>query len=135
MAANVGHGDAVVEKCQDLAARNYESSEILADMLKLSGLPKRSFDRRFRKATGYSPLEYVQWLRIEEAKQMLESDLTPIEDIAEEVGYSDLSSFRRLFRKLSGLTPGEYRRRFRLPENIEQELRVGTGAGKNLSQI
>lgn len=133
MAANVGHGDAVVERCQELAARDYESSEILARMLNLSGLPKRSFDRRFRKATGYSPLEYVQWLRIEEAKQMLESELLPIEEIAEEVGYSDLASFRRLFRKLSGLTPGEYRRRFRLPENIEQELKVGSVIGRNLA--
>jgi transcriptional regulator GlxA family with amidase domain len=133
MAANVGHGDAVVEKCQELAARNYESSEILAEMLRLSGLPKRSFDRRFRKATGYSPLEYVQWLRIEEAKQMLESELLPIEEIAEEVGYSDLASFRRLFRKLSGLTPGEYRRRFRLPDNIEQELKVGSVIGRNFA--
>lgn len=125
MAANVGHGDAVVERCQELAALNYRSSEILGRMLKLSGLPKRSFDRRFRKATGYAPLEYVQWLRVEESKQMLESDAQPIEEIAEEVGYSDLASFRRLFRRLSGLTPGEYRRRFRLPENIEQELKLG----------
>lgn len=129
MAANVGHGDAVVEKCQEVAALNYASSDILSEMLALSGLPKRSFDRRFRKATGYAPLEYVQWLRIEEAKQMLEEDVQPIEEIAEAVGYSDLSSFRRLFRKLSGLTPGEYRRRFRLPENVAAALKGAPAIG------
>ncbi|MBX9455608.1 MAG: helix-turn-helix domain-containing protein [Rhizobium sp.] len=128
MAANVGHGDAVMEKCQEHAALNYTSGEVLAEMLKLSGLPKRSFDRRFRKATGYAPLEYVQWLRVEEAKQMLEGDECPIEEIAEEVGYSDLASFRRLFRKLSGLTPGEYRRRFRLPDTVAAVLKEGASA-------
>jgi transcriptional regulator GlxA family with amidase domain len=128
MAANVGHGDGVVEKCQEFAAMNYHLPDVSAGMLKLSGLPKRSFDRRFRKATGYAPLEYVQWLRIEEAKQMLESDDRPIEEIAEEVGYADLASFRRLFRKLSGLTPGEYRRRFTLPDTVAAVLKEGAGS-------
>ena len=133
MAANVGHGDAVMEKCQELAAMHYRSGDILADMLRLSGLPKRSFDRRFRKATGYAPLEYVQWLRVEEAKHMLESDELPIDEIAEEVGYSDLASFRRLFRRLSGLTPSEYRRRFRLPDNVAVVLKEGVPLANRLA--
>lgn len=124
MAANVGHGDAVVEKCQEYAAENYQSCTIVSDLVRLSGLPKRSFDRRFRKATGYAPLEYVQWLRVEEAKQMLEMEDRQIDEIALEVGYSDLASFRRLFRRLSGLTPGEYRRRFRLPDSVEAAIRI-----------
>lgn len=125
MAANIGHGDAVVEKCQEFAALNYPSGGVLAEMVRLSGLPKRSFDRRFRKATGYAPLEYVQWLRIEEAKQMLEADEGAIDDIAAEVGYADLASFRRLFKRLSGLTPGDYRRRFRLPDTVQTVLSDG----------
>ena len=128
MIANVDHGDAVVKKCQDYIPSNYQSTEILAELLHLSGLPKRSFDRRFRKATGYSPLEYIQWLRIEEAKQMLELEAASIEDIAVEVGYSDLASFRRLFRRIAGLTPGEYRRRFRLPPNVEAAIRASSRA-------
>ena len=128
MIANVGHGDAVIEKCQGYAPDHYQSGDILAELLQLSGLPKRSFDRRFKKATGYSPLEYIQWLRIEEAKQMLELEDRPIEEIAFEVGYSDLASFRRLFRKIAGLTPGEYRRRFRLPGNVEAAIRAASAA-------
>lgn len=128
MIANVDHGDAVVKKCQDYAPSNYQSADILSELLHISGLPKRSFDRRFRKATGYSPLEYIQWLRVEEAKQMLELEDRPVEEIAFEVGYSDLTSFRRLFRRLAGLTPGEYRRRFKLPANVEAAVRFSSAA-------
>jgi transcriptional regulator GlxA family with amidase domain len=128
MIANVSHGDAIIGKCQEYVPDHYQSKEILAELLQISGLPKRSFDRRFRKATGYSPLEYIQWLRVEEAKQMLELEDRPIEDIALDVGYSDLSSFRRLFRKIAGLTPGDYRRRFRLPASVEAAIRSGSSA-------
>lgn len=126
MIANVGHGDAIVEACQEHAASNYQSADILAELLRMSCLPKRSFDRRFRKATGYSPLEYIQCLRVEEAKQMLELEDRPVDEIALEVGYSDLASFRRLFRKFAGLTPGEYRRRFRLPANVEAAIKTAS---------
>ncbi len=59
---------------------------------------------------------------------MLELEDTPIDEIAFEVGYSDLASFRRLFRKLAGLTPGEYRRRFKLPANVEAAIRISSPA-------
>ncbi len=81
-------------------------------MIDRSGLPRRTFDRRFRSATGYSPADYVQSLRIEEAKQFLEMEEHKVELIAEAVGYSDVRAFRRLFKKMTGLTPAEYRRRF-----------------------
>ena len=81
-------------------------------MTKLSGLPERTFIRRFAKATGLSPLEYVHALRLEEAKQMLETGDNPIEAIALEVGYEDASFFNRLFHRKVGLTPAQYRRRF-----------------------
>jgi transcriptional regulator GlxA family with amidase domain len=78
-------------------------------------LPKRSFDRRFRTATGYSPLAYVQALRIEEAKQFLETTAVAADAVGRKVGYSDAASFRRLFRRLVGMTPGDYRRKFQPP--------------------
>ena len=68
--------------------------------------------RRFSKATGMSPLEYVHRLRIEETKQMLETGDAPVEAVAAEVGYQDTSFFGRLFRRRVGLTPAQYRRRF-----------------------
>ena len=82
-------------------------------MVRRSGLTERSFKRRFKAATGMTPMDYVHTLRLEEAKQILESGDEPIEAVAEQVGYADPSFFRRLFGRRVGLTPREYRRRFR----------------------
>src|SRR5690606_32934508 len=84
----------------------------VAAMVQRSGLPERSFKRRFAHATGMSPLEYVHTLRLEEAKQMLESGALPVEAIANEVGYEDPGFFSRLFRRHVGMTPAQYRKRF-----------------------
>jgi transcriptional regulator GlxA family with amidase domain len=115
MIANVHHGDAAIVRCQTWLADNYQRPDIVAELVRYSGLAKRTFDRRFRAATGYSPLAYIQALRIEEAKQMLETGSAPVETVAREVGYEDAASFRRLFQRLSGMTPGDYRRKFQLP--------------------
>jgi transcriptional regulator GlxA family with amidase domain len=93
-------------------------------MVRLSGLPERSFKRRFRQATGMSPLEYVHTLRLEEAKQMLESGEAPIEAIANEVGYEDAGFFSRLFRRSVSLTPAQYRKRFGAMRKALQSGRV-----------
>ena len=73
MMANVDHGDTIIERCQSWLAQNYERADIVGELVRQSGLSKRTFDRRFRTATGYSPLAYIQALRIEEAKQLLET--------------------------------------------------------------
>jgi transcriptional regulator GlxA family with amidase domain len=89
-------------------------------MVRMSGLPKRTFDRRFRAATGYSPLAYLQALRVEEAKQMLETGAMVVDAIGRAVGYENAASFRRLFRRLTGMPPGDYRRRFRVPRYVAE---------------
>ena len=104
--------DAVIARCREWAAEHYTDGSPVAAMTKLSGLPERTFVRRFAKATGLSPLEYVHAVRLEEAKQMLETEDTSVEAIALEVGYEDASFFNRLFRRKVGLTPAQYRRRF-----------------------
>lgn len=120
MIANVKHGDAVILRCQSWLAHNYERPDIVTELVRESGLPKRTFDRRFKAATGYAPLGYIQALRIEEAKQILETGPAPVEAVAREVGYEDTASFRRLFNRLAGMTPGEYRRKFQVPSFVEQ---------------
>ena len=77
-----------------------------------AGIPERTLKRRFKAATGSSLIEYLQNLRIEEAKRQLESGGMPVDEISAEVGYSDTSFFRRLFKRLAGLTPSHYRRMF-----------------------
>jgi transcriptional regulator GlxA family with amidase domain len=83
-------------------------------MVERSGLPERTFKRRFRTATGYAPVDYVQTLRIEEAKQLLETTSEPTDEIGRLVGYEDPTFFRRLFKRKTGVTPGRYRQRYRL---------------------
>jgi transcriptional regulator GlxA family with amidase domain len=82
-------------------------------MVRVSGVPERTFKRRFRQATGLSPLEYVHTLRLEAAKHLLETGDRPVEAVAEDVGYEDAGFFGRLFRRQVGLTPAQYRKRFR----------------------
>lgn len=128
MAVNVHHGDGAILKCQTWLAENYARSDVVAEAARRSGLPKRTFDRRFKAATGYSPLAYIQALRVEEAKQMLETGTQPVESIGREVGYEDAASFRRLFRRFAGMGPGDYRKRFRIPKEVA-EAAAAAGAG------
>jgi len=104
--------DAVIARCQTWIAEHYRTPSPVSAMLRLSGLPERSFARRFKLATGLSPMEYVHTLRLEESKQILETSTLPVEIVALEVGYEDASFFGRLFRRKVGLTPARYRRRF-----------------------
>lgn len=104
--------DAQIAKCQEWLADNYKQASPVAVMVEMSGIPERSFNRRFFHATGLSPLDYVQSLRLEEAKQMLETTPMPVEAVAQEVGYGDTSFFGQLFRRKIGITPAQYRKRF-----------------------
>jgi len=106
------YDDRIIASCQEWIAENYESPSPVAAMVRLSGLTERTFKRRFTKATGMAPIEYVHTLRLEEAKQILEGTDQSIEAIANEVGYEDTTFFRRLFRRRVGLGPREYRTRF-----------------------
>lgn len=105
-------GDGAVADCQEWLADHYAVARPVERMVARSGLSTRSFSRRFRAATGFAPIDYVQALRVEEAKQMLETGDAAIDEIAEAVGYADPASFRRLFKRLAGLTPAQYRRQF-----------------------
>lgn len=104
--------DAVIADSQVWVASNYHLPSPVMQMVQRSGLPERSFKRRFQQAAGMSPLEYVHNMRLEEAKQMLERNDRPIEEIANEVGYEDSGFFSRLFRRQVGITPAAYRKRF-----------------------
>jgi transcriptional regulator GlxA family with amidase domain len=104
--------DAGIARCQTWLAEHYDRRNPVSALVEYSGLPERSFKRRFQQATGMSTLEYVHSLRLEEAKHLLESGELSIEAIANEVGYEDTAFFSRLFRRKVKLTPAQYRRRF-----------------------
>lgn len=115
------HDDAVIAECQSWIAENYAVANPVTEMTTRSGLKARTFNRRFQSVTGYSPIDYVQTLRVEEAKQMLETTYDAIDDIAVSVGYDDPNSFRRLFKRTVDTTPQRYRQRFR---SVATTLRV-----------
>ena len=104
--------DAVINECQQWAETNFRASSPATAMAQISGLPDRSFIRRFTKATGMTPLDYIHALRLEAAKDLLETSDLPVEAIANEVGYEDASFFGRLFRRKTSLTAAQYRARF-----------------------
>jgi transcriptional regulator GlxA family with amidase domain len=104
-------GDGVIQECQKWLSDHYAEQDPVMEMIRQTGLSRRSFGRRFQAATGHAPLEYVQRVRIEEAKQQLETDCCGIEQISADVGYSDVASFRRLFKRMVGETPAAYRKR------------------------
>jgi transcriptional regulator GlxA family with amidase domain len=103
--------DRLVSEAQVWAADNYAHPTPVAAMAQRSGLSERSLLRRFRKATGQSPVDYIQTLKIEEAKQMLETTDISIDDIAAEIGYTEPSSFRNAFRRYVGMPASAYRKR------------------------
>jgi transcriptional regulator GlxA family with amidase domain len=104
--------DMAIGRCQEWIALHYDEPNPVQKMAEVAGLNARTFARRFRAATGSSPIDYVQHVRIEEAKQMLETTVEAIDELSAEVGYMDPAAFRRTFRKLVGTSPAEYRRRF-----------------------
>jgi transcriptional regulator GlxA family with amidase domain len=109
------HGDAAVADAQSWLATHFSVGSPVEEMVKHSGLAERTFKRRFTEATGLAPIDYVQRLRIEDAKRRLERTEAPADEISWQVGYEDPAYFRRLFKRTTGMTPGAYRRRFQVP--------------------
>jgi transcriptional regulator GlxA family with amidase domain len=112
MTRRIETADGLIADCQNWIAENYAKPNPVQRMMERSGLNPRTFARRFRVVTGYPPIDYVQDIRVEEAKQLLETEQLAIEDIAGAVGYDDPASFRRLFKRKAGPTPAAYRRKF-----------------------
>src|SRR3546814_3259649 len=86
--------DGPISDCQAWIADNYAMAKPVERMVERSGLNARTFSRRFKAATGFAPLEYVQALRIEEAKQLLETDTLSADEVGASVGHDDSAFFR-----------------------------------------
>jgi transcriptional regulator GlxA family with amidase domain len=106
------HADSVVRRCEDWLASHYCEPHAIAGAVAASGIPERSLKRRFKLATGTTLIGYVQNLRVEEAKRLLEIEQLSFEEISAVIGYENPAFFRRLFKRSAGLTPGQYRRMF-----------------------
>ena len=95
-----------------LPGEHYRETGAIKQIVEQASIPERTLKRRFKAATGSTLIEYLQNLRVEAAKQLLESRQLPVDEISVEVSYEDPSFFRRLFKRRTGLTPSQYRRMF-----------------------
>lgn len=103
------HGDAAVRKAQEYVHLRDGQGISLASLAAVARLERRTFLRRFRNATGMTPIEYCRAIRIARAREVLEAGNMPLKKIAETLGYVDPSSFARAFRRSCGVPPGAYR--------------------------
>jgi transcriptional regulator GlxA family with amidase domain len=106
------HSDESISSAQDWLHDNFHKSFSLEAPARRVGMSLRNFVRRFKQATGDSPLMYLQKLRIAAAKRLLESDHRTVQEISGAVGYQDVAFFRSLFQRHTGVSPNAYRGRF-----------------------
>ncbi len=109
------HGDELVARVQFWMQTHMQDAADLTELAAQFSVSERTLIRRFKQATGDTPTGYLQQVRVEAAKRMLESTELSTEAVTERVGYADPSSFRRLFKRITSLSPGEYRKRFAQP--------------------
>jgi transcriptional regulator GlxA family with amidase domain len=103
------HHDELIIKVQEWLQENYANNLYVSEVAENFQLGTRSLNRRFKNATTTTPLQYLQELRIRQAKELLKKSNLSISEVADQVGYLDASYFTSLFKKLNNITPNEYR--------------------------
>lgn len=106
------HDDEIVQKAQAYIEKNLDEKITIQYLSSKFNVGRRNFDRRFIKATGNTPIEYSQRVKIESAKKAFESNRKTIHEVMYEVGYSDVKAFREVFRKITGMSPLAYKSKY-----------------------
>ena len=106
------HSDQLVKQVQEFIEENFKQPIQISRLAAMVNITPRTLNRRFQSCVAMRPIEYIQAVRIEQAKRLLESGDVTIKSLAEQVGYDDISSFTRLFKRATELTPKEYQDKF-----------------------
>lgn len=106
------HEDEEVKKAQEFIEEHYTDKLTVDQLAKMFYIGRRTFERRFKKATTNTIIEYIQRVKIEAAKKMLESSRENVNEVMYNVGYSDSKAFRNIFKKVVGYSPLEYRKKY-----------------------
>ncbi|MDB5127873.1 GlxA family transcriptional regulator [Mucilaginibacter sp.] len=106
------HDDDVIKKAQDFIEHNYQGKITVDHLASMLALSRRHLERRFKKATSNTVVEYMQRVRIEAAKMSLETIRENVNEVMYNVGYTDTKAFRMIFKKITGLSPAEYRNKY-----------------------
>lgn len=106
------HEDDDIIKVQDYIENNYQEKISVDELCNKFSIGRRTFERRFKKATNNSIVEYMQRVKIEAAKRQLESGRKTVSEVMYEVGYTDTKAFRDLFKKITSMSPVDYRSKY-----------------------
>lgn len=106
------HDDKMVHQAQSYIESNVEEKISVEALSSRFNVGRRNFDRRFIKATGNTPIEYTQRVKIEAAKKAFELNRKTINEVMYDVGYTDVKAFREVFRKITGMSPLEYKKKY-----------------------
>lgn len=107
-----GHEDDAVKKAQDFIEKNFEDKITLDQLSDMFAIGRRSLERRFKKATNNTVMEYIQRVKIEAAKKRFETSRKNITEVMYDVGYTDNKAFRSTFKKVTGLSPIAYKNKY-----------------------
>jgi transcriptional regulator GlxA family with amidase domain len=113
------HEDDAIKKAQEFIEDNYCDKITVDNLADKFAIGRRSFERRFKKATNNTVVEYMQRVKIEAAKRSFESSRKNINEVMFDVGYTDTKAFRTIFKKITGLTPIEYRNKYNKQVELE----------------
>ena len=106
------HSDQLVKQVQEFIEQNFQQPIQVSSLAAMANITPRTLNRRFQASVAMRPVEYIQAVRIEQAKRLLELGDVSIKSLADQVGYDDISSFTRLFKRATELTPKEYQDKF-----------------------
>ena len=106
------HSDQLVKQVQEFIEQNFRQPIQVSSLAAMANITPRTLNRRFQASVAMRPVEYIQAVRIEQAKRLLELGDVSIKSLADQVGYDDISSFTRLFKRATELTPKEYQDKF-----------------------
>ena len=106
------HNDEVVLNAQSFIEKNYEDKISIEELSSNLGIGRRNFDRRFIKATGLTPLDYLQRVKIEVAKKSFENSRKSVNEVMYDVGYNDTKAFREVFSRVTGMSPVDYKSKY-----------------------
>ncbi|KAA3437876.1 GlxA family transcriptional regulator [Rufibacter hautae] len=106
------HHDEQIRKVQEFIEHNFQNKITVEELAEMCFLGRRNFERRFKKATSNTVVEYIQRVKVEAAKMCLETSRENVNEVMYSVGYSDTKAFRTTFKKITGISPLEYRNKY-----------------------
>lgn len=108
------HEDEAIIKAQEYIENNFQERIAVEDLASMLALGRRNMERRFKKATSTTVMEYMQMVKIEAAKKSLETSRKNISEVMYDVGYADTKAFRTIFKKITGLSPIDYKNKYNM---------------------